>query len=129
MLKARFLRGFTLIEVLVALTVLLAGIAGGTVLLMQCVQHERESATRRLAIRSASSLAEALRAIRRQSGEAAGSDGPVISAWIAEMQSTLPAGATARVTAAGADASSYRISIVWPVAGSAPQELLLPVTP
>lgn len=123
------MRGFTLIEVLVALALLLAGIVGATVLLMQCVQHERESAQRRLAIRLAASLAEELRASRRMGGAAIAADAPMIAAWIAEVQPALPAGGSARVTAADSGSSSYRISIAWPLADGASQQLLLPVTP
>ena len=59
--------GFSLIETMVALALLLAGIAGASLLLLQCVQYERESSNRRAAIRLAGSLAESARA--RRDGE------------------------------------------------------------
>jgi len=89
--------GFALIEALVALALLLAGIAGASLLLLQCVQYERESSNRRAAIRLAGSLAEELRALRRDDGEPLAADTTAIVAWIAGVQAALPAGSTARV--------------------------------
>ena len=63
MLKARFAAGFTMIEVLVALALMLAGLAGAGIVLGQSIQYERESGSRRAAIRLAGSLAEELRAL------------------------------------------------------------------
>ena len=63
MLKAHSTAGFTMIEVLVALALMLAGLAGAGIVLGQSIQFERESGSRRAAIRLAGSLAEELRAL------------------------------------------------------------------
>jgi len=119
--------GFSLIETLVALTLLLAGVAGASLLLLQCVQYERESANRRTAIRLAGSLAEELRTLRREDGEPLATDAPAIAAWIAEVRAALPAGTTARVDVDGARPARYMIQIEWPVASQGTQRLRLPV--
>jgi prepilin-type N-terminal cleavage/methylation domain-containing protein len=65
MLSRRRPRGFTLVEALVALALMLAALAGAGLVLGRSIQHERESGTRRAAIRLAGSLAEELRALDR----------------------------------------------------------------
>src|SRR5688572_144422 len=119
--------GFSLIEALVALALLLAGIAGASLLLLQCVQYERESSNRRAAVRLAGSLAEELRALRRDDGEPLAADTTAIVAWIAGVQAALPAGATARVEVEGARPARYTIRIEWPIAGQGMQLLRFPV--
>lgn len=128
MLNAGHSRGFTLIEVLVALLLMLVGLAGASLVLLQSVQHERESSNRRAAIRLAASLADELRAMNPGNGVPLPADAPAIVAWIAAVQASLPAGSTARVEADGEHPAAYRITIEWPVAGMGPQRLLLPVT-
>lgn len=128
MLSVADMRGFTLIEALVALTLMLAGLAGGSLLLLQSVQYERESSNRRAAIRFAASLAEELRALDRGDGTPLAADAPAITAWIATVESVLPDGSSARVEAGGTNPAGYRIEIEWPVAGSRPHRLVLPVT-
>lgn len=119
--------GFSLIETMVALTLLLAGIAGASLLLLQCVQYERESSNRRAAIRLAGSLAEELRALRRDDGEPLAADAPAIVAWILDVEAALPAGSSARVDIDGARPARYTIRIEWPVAGQGTQHLRFPV--
>lgn len=121
-------RGFTLVEVLVALALMLAGLAGGSVLLLQSVQYERESSNRRAAIRYAASLAEELRALDRSDGTPLTPEAPAIAAWIAAVEATMPAGTTARVEVERENPAGYRIEIDWPVAGSGRNRLVLPVT-
>ena len=121
-------RGFTLIEVLVALTLMLAGLAGGSLLLLQSVQYERESSNRRAAIRFAASLADELRALDRGDGMPLTEDSPAIVAWVAAVQSALPTGSTARVEISRANPAGYQIEIEWPVAGFGPNRLVVPVT-
>lgn len=128
MLSRRGMGGFTLIEALVALALTLAGVAGATVLLLQGVQHERESATRRNALRLAGSLAEELRAVGSDDGSALAADAPVIASWRELARSVLPAGADARAEPVGAGPAAYRITIDWPVAGSGMQRFTLAVT-
>ena len=120
--------GFTLVEVLIALAIMLAGLAGAGIVLLQSVQYERESSHRRAAIRLAGSLAEELRALNRADGVAFTVDAPAILAWSATVAATLPSGSTASVEAGESIPVSYLIYIEWPVAGVVTQRLVLPVT-
>jgi prepilin-type N-terminal cleavage/methylation domain-containing protein len=120
--------GFSLIEAMVALALMLAGIAGAALLLLQSLQHERESATRRTAIRVAGSLAEELRARRAADGLALAPDADVILAWSATTRALLPAAAITRVEALGSEPAAYRITIEWPASGVGTQKLTLAVT-
>ncbi len=129
MLIARGSRGFTMIEALVALSMMLAGLAGGSLVLLQSVRYERESSNRRAAIRLAASLAEELRALKRGDGVALPADDPVIAEWVSAAEAALPDGSTASVAITGSAANTYEISIEWPVSGAGPQRLVLPVTP
>ncbi len=128
MLTGRSCRGFTLIEALVALTLMLTGLAGASLMLLQSVQYERESSNRRAAIRLVASLADELRALRRDDGTPLAADAQVFIAWIARVKSALPSGSNARVDIAGANPADYRITIEWPVSGSGLQRLSQPVT-
>ncbi|MEX1994274.1 MAG: prepilin-type N-terminal cleavage/methylation domain-containing protein [Steroidobacteraceae bacterium] len=122
-------RGFTLIEALVALALMLAGLAGASLVLLQSIQHERESSHRRAANRLAGSLAEELRAHHRGGDAPLPVDAPFIVEWIAAVESALPAGSMARVEVDGETPAAYRIAIEWPAAGVGSHRLLLPVTP
>ncbi len=128
MLSRRAMQGFTLIEAAVALGLMLAGIAGATALLLQCVRHERESATHRAVVRLAGSLAEELRAVRPPDGVPLAADAPTIAAWRTAAVAALPDGADARVELAEASPAAYRITIEWPVTGAGMQRLTLAVT-
>lgn len=121
-------RGFTLVEVLVALALMLAGLAGAGIVLLQSVQYERESSHRRAAIRLAGSLAEELRALNRSDGVALADNAPAIVAWSATVSAVLPTGSVARIEADESIPVNYVISIEWPVAGVGIQRLVLPVT-
>ena len=120
--------GFTLVEALVALALMLAGIAGAGVVLGQSIQYERESSHRRAAIRLASSLAEELRAMDRDAFASLAPDAPSILAWSSAAAATLPAGSSARVELDAATPARYLVRIEWPVAGLGMQRLVLPVT-
>lgn len=115
--------GFTLIETLIALVLLLAGVAGSALLLVHTLQYERESAHRRAALRAGASLAEELR--RR----GADLDAELLQDWSTATVAALPAGASAEVTAAPDDPGQLRIRIDWPAAGGPRQRLELPVQP
>lgn len=128
MLKDNHAGGFTLIEVLVALALMLAGLAGAGIVLLQSVQYERESSHRRAAIRLAGSLADELRALNRSDGIALAADAPVILAWSATVAAALPVGSIARLESDESIPVNYLISIEWPVAGVGVQRLVLPVT-
>lgn len=121
-------RGFTLIEALVGLAIMLAGLAGAGLVLLQSVQYERESTNRRAAIRLAGSLADELRALNRSDGMPLAVDAPAIAAWTAAVHAALPFGSLARVEAGNSIPVIYTISIEWPVAGVGMQRLVLPVT-
>jgi Tfp pilus assembly protein PilV len=127
MLKRRH-AGFTLVEALVALALMLAGLAGAGIVLGRSVQHERESATRRSAIRLAGSLAEELRALDRDPAASLPADAPALLAWSDSAAASLPAGGAARVEMTAGSPAAYRIVIEWPVAGVGMQRIVLPVT-
>ena len=124
----RAARGFTLVEALVALALMLAGIAGAGIVLGQSIQYERESSNRRAALRLASSLAEELRALDRDALASLPADAPALLAWSAAAAATLPAGSAARVELDAATPGRYLVRIEWPVAGVGLQRLVLPVT-
>jgi Tfp pilus assembly protein PilV len=128
MLMARRMRGFTLVEALVALLLLLAGLAGAGVVLLRSVQHERESTHRRAAIRLAGSLADELRAIHAEAAAPLAPDAPPIQAWSTAALAALPVGSEARVEVSTTMPVCYTITIAWPVAGLGMQRLVLPVT-
>lgn len=121
-------RGFTLVEALVALALLLSGLAGAGIVLGRSVQYERESGSRRAALRFASSLADELRALDRDLLESLAPDAPAIQAWSDAVAAALPAGALARVDRDDAAPGRYLIRMEWPVAGIGTQQLVLPVT-
>lgn len=128
MLRAPPAKGFTLVEALVGLALMLAGLAGAGIVLLQSVQHERESSHRRTAYRLAGSLADELRALDRDDGSRLEADSPPILAWIDAVRSALPAGTVARVEAGDSWPATYTLFIEWPVAGVGMQRLVLPVT-
>jgi prepilin-type N-terminal cleavage/methylation domain-containing protein len=120
--------GFTLIEVLVALALMLAGLAGAGIVLGRSIQQERESGSRRAALRLAASLADELRALDSDPAASIAPDAPALDAWYAAVRAALPAGTVARVEVDAGVPDRYRITIEWPVAGLGMQRLVLPVT-
>jgi Tfp pilus assembly protein PilV len=126
---SRRLRGFTLIEALVGLALMLAGLAGAGIVLLQSVQYERESSGRRSAMRLAASLADELRALVRADGSAIPPDDPALIAWLDSVRTSLPNGANATIEPDEALPVTYTVTIEWPVAGVGLQRLVLPVTP
>jgi len=128
MLSGRHDRGFTLVEALVALALMLAGLAGAGLALGRSIQHERESGNRRAALRLAASLADELRALDRDAFASLEPDAPAIAAWSAAVAAALPSGTTASVERDEETPEGYLIRIEWPVAGVGLQRLVLPVT-
>lgn len=120
--------GFTLIEALVALALLLAGIAGAGIVLGQSIQYERESGSRRTALRFAASLADELRALDRDPTASIESNEVALRDWETAVESALPAGSDARVDFDETPPLHYVIRIEWPVAGVGMQRVVLPVT-
>jgi type II secretory pathway pseudopilin PulG len=127
MLKPAGNRGFTIIEAMVGLALMLAGLAGAGVVLLQSVQYERETSHRRSAIRLAGSLAEELRALDRDDGTRLTPDSEPILAWTALVAAAMPQGSEARVDIGEATPATYTISIAWPVAGIGTQRITLQV--
>ena len=131
-------RGYTLVEALVALVLLSAGLLVATASVLQAVRMERESATRSAALRVASSLAEDLRALPRPDGRAllaptgievatACADHPASCAaevaaaarfaeFLARVALTLPAGTAGQVEVPDVRRPAYRIELRWPAA-------------
>ena len=150
MLTIGLARGFTLPEALIAIVIMVAGLAGSAVLLLQTVRQERESGSRRAAIRIAASIADQLRAIRRPDGRpvlaitgidpataCAGQPASCAperaaermrSTWATEVESLLPQGATVGVAIPDPLAPAYLLSIDWPATGSGMLHFRLPVT-
>lgn len=121
-------RGFTLVEALIALSLMLACLAGAGIVLGRSIQHERESGTRRTAIRLAGSLAEELRSLDRNPSASIAVDDPALLAWSEAAIASLPAGSATRIEPAAGIPDRYRITIEWPVAGLGTQRIVLPVT-
>jgi prepilin-type N-terminal cleavage/methylation domain-containing protein len=121
-------RGFTLVEMLVALALMLAGLAGSGIVLSRSIQQERDSGSRRAAIRLAASLADELRALDRDAAASLAPDAPEIQAWSAAARAALPVGSSATVETDPGVPTRYRIVVEWPVAGLGMQRLVLPVT-
>ena len=128
MLSRRPSCGFTLVEALVALALMLAGLAGAGIVLGRSIQYERESGTRRAVIRLAGSLADELRALDRELVDSIPVDAPALAEWSENAIAILPAGSAARVEIAPGVPAQYRITIEWPVAGLGMQRVVLPVT-
>jgi prepilin-type N-terminal cleavage/methylation domain-containing protein len=128
MLSRRRPHGFTLVEALAALALMLVGLAGAGLALARSLQHERESGNRRAALRLAASLADELRALDRDAFESLEPDAPALAAWVADVTAALPAGSAAHVEPDGGTPPGYLIRIEWPVAGAGLQRLVLPVT-
>lgn len=143
-------RGFTLLEALVAIAIIVAGLASSAALLLQTVRQERESGSRRAALRVASSMADQLRAVRRPDGRAvlaitgigssvACADHPpsceaeraaerMRASWLADVAFELPQGAAAGIDVPDPSLPEYLISIDWPAIGGGKERLRLPVT-
>lgn len=139
-------RGFALAETLVALTLLSLGLASTVAMLVQCLRHEREAATRSVALRLAASLGDELRAMRPPDGRAllsvtgvspamACAERPdscaaesaaaaVMEGWRTELVFQAPAGARGSVEVPDPAVPVYRIGIVWPAAGAREESTL-----
>jgi type IV pilus modification protein PilV len=150
MLKNARVRGFTLTEALVAIAIMVVGLASSAALLLQTVRQERESGSRRAALRIATSMADQLRAVRRPDGHAvlaitgiapnvACADHPpsceteraaerMRISWLADAAFALPQGAAAGVGVPDPLLPEYLVSIDWPAVGGGMEQLRLPVT-
>jgi Tfp pilus assembly protein PilV len=127
-------------EALAALTLLSMGLGTTTLMLVQAVRHEREAACRTAAVRTAGSLAEQLRLLRRSDGRplqaivapgepadcATAEDCDIelkasrtLATWQANASASLPEGSTSQVEVLAEAPPSYLIRIEWPDLGSA----------
>lgn len=149
--RHRNARGFTLIEVLVALVVLTVGMLGVAVMYVQGLRWNRTSIYHTLAVSLASDMADRIRANSRVPASYAGSgpgadngcvNGVVICTradqaeddwfwWLNDIRTLLPIGAEAEITTrtiAGTSMNRYTITLRWPETGQAqPVEYTLPV--
>jgi len=136
-------RGFTLMEVLVALVVMTVGMLGVAVLYVEGMQLNRTSIYRTLAVSLAADMADRIRANSRvpvaYSGTGPGVDngcvnGPACSPveqaqddwfrWLGNVQDYLPSGVEAEIDVeALGDMNRYQIILRWPETGQP-----LPVT-
>ena len=144
--------GFALIESLVAITLLSAGLAGSAALLVQTLRQQHAATYRAIALRQAVSLADALRVLRRADGrplQAVTSPGAMpacapapddcmlersarrqIDDWQAATAALLPTGSMAQVTLLPISPIAYLVRLTWRVPGeSAAAALQLVVEP
>jgi prepilin-type N-terminal cleavage/methylation domain-containing protein len=143
--------GFSLPEVLVALTLLSSCLASSALMLVQALRYERDAACRSTAARLAGTLAEQLRLLQRSDGRplqavAAPGEGAscsvqadcvveseaarTLAAWQEEASASLPVGSSSRVELLSATPLAYRIRVDWPGAvQSAGATLVLAVEP
>jgi type IV pilus assembly protein PilV len=120
-------KGFTLVEVLIALIVLSIGMLGMAALLLKSLQSGRSSLYRTQAITLAAGLADRMRANRVPAGVYAcgdpcdaGAGGDAIAAadlgtWVDQIETALPAGeGGVEYTPAGATTpANYLITVRW----------------
>lgn len=142
-------RGFTLVEVLVALVVLTVGMLGVAVLYVEGLRMNRTSVYRTLAVGLAADMADRIRANRRvpagYAGAGPGADNNCVNGverctpleqaaddwfhWLNEVRTNLPTGVQARVDVIAAGTlNHYDITLTWPEAGqAAPLSYTLPI--
>jgi hypothetical protein len=141
-----------LVESLVAVTLLAAALGGSTLLLVQALRFERDTAARTAAVRHAASLADLLRGLVRDDGSAlqavadpgappacpvaAGDCGVELVAreriaeWRALTLRNLPADSSAEVELLAPAPPTYLVTIAWPGSGpEAESRLRLAVEP
>ena len=130
-------RGFTLVEVLVALVVMSVGMLGIAALYLEGLRAGRTALYRTTAVNLAADMADRIRANRNAgtayAGTGPGSDsacvnGPVDCTaeqlaeddwfdWNNELNAQLPEGAAGEVAVAGTAPKTYTITVAWPEIG------------
>ncbi len=130
-------KGFTLVEVLVALVVMSVGMLGIAALYLEGLRAGRTALYRTTAITLAADMADRIRANRNAGlayagtgpGAASGCvNGPVdctaaeLAAddwldWSTRLSAQLPEGASGEVVVAGAAPATYTITVAWPEIG------------
>ncbi|MCC7197965.1 MAG: prepilin-type N-terminal cleavage/methylation domain-containing protein [Gammaproteobacteria bacterium] len=139
-------QGFTMVEALAAVTLVLVGLTAAAIALVQVLRLETEAAAITRATRLARDLAEELRALPRPDGQVPGSiDGsdPQLAcgtdpaacaaedsvataraAWLTRLHSELGPDADATLNIAAADPASVELTI-WRHAEAAPVALVV----
>jgi type IV pilus assembly protein PilV len=130
-------RGFTLIEVLVALVVMSVGMLGIAALYLEGLRAGRTALYRTTAVNLAADMADRIRA-NQPAGDAYAGTGPGADescvngtvdctpaelaaddwfSWNNQLEAQLPDGASAEVLVNGAPAPVYTITVQWPEIG------------
>ncbi len=131
------MRGFTLVEVLVALLVMSVGMLGIAGLYLEGLRWGRTSLYRTTAVSLVADMADRIRANPlagpAYAGTGPGVDGKCVNgsmactadqlaaddwfSWTAQMQAQLPAGASGEIAVSGAAPRTYRVTVSWPEIG------------
>ncbi len=130
-------RGFTLIEVLVALVVMSVGMLGIAALYLEGLRASRTAVYRTTAVNLAADMADRIRANQRAqlayAGTGPGSDEACVNgaadctpaalaaddwfSWSRQLNASLPVGSTAQIDVVAAASTIYAIRIEWPEIG------------
>ena len=130
-------KGFTLVEVLVALVVMSVGMLGIAALYLEGLRAGRTALYRTTAVNLAADMADRIRANQNAgvayAGTGPGADsacvnGPVDCtaaqladddwfSWSNQLDAQLPNGASGEVEIAGAAPATYTITVAWPEIG------------
>jgi type IV pilus assembly protein PilV len=130
-------KGFTLVEVLVALVVMSVGMLGIAALYLEGLRAGRTALYRTTAVNLAADMADRIRANRNAgiayAGTGPGADdactnGPADCTaaqlaeddwfdWSNELNAQLPEGAGGEIVVAGAGPMTYTITVAWPEIG------------
>ena len=130
-------KGFTLIEVLVALVVMSVGMLGIAALYLEGLRAGRTALYRTTAVNLAADMADRIRANRNAgsayAGNGPGADGACVNGpvdctaeqlaeedwfdWNNQLDAQLPEGAGGEVSIAGAAPATYTITVAWPEIG------------
>ena len=150
--KPRFQRGFSLVEVLIALVIMSVGMLGIAGLYVQSLQAGRTSMFRHFAVTLAGDVADRIRAnptagvAYDHAADATGTDNNCVTGgvicnsadmaandiflWQEQASDTLPAGAIAVVFNAGVNPPTYQITVGWNEPGETPTYVItIPVLP
>ncbi|MEZ5562046.1 MAG: type IV pilus modification protein PilV [Gammaproteobacteria bacterium] len=130
-------RGFTLIEVLVALVVMSVGMLGIAALYLEGLRAGRTAIYRTTAVNLAADMADRIRANQRAgnayAGNGPGADQSCVNgdedctpaelasddwfSWSSQIDAQLPEGASAEILASAGPAPVYTITLRWPEIG------------
>ncbi len=130
-------KGFTLVEVLVALVVMSVGMLGIAALYLEGLRAGRTALYRTTAVNLAADMADRIRANRNAgiayAGTGPGADSACVNgpadctaeqlaaddwfSWSNQLDAQLPTGASGEVEIAGAAPVTYTITVAWPEIG------------